>query len=176
MARTSKETSRWSTGFGPVSNGGLTPSAGELVRMTDTVTRMFVFTDRRDWDALRSLFASEVTIDWTSLAGGTPVTLSPADLVSGWRRTLSGFRATHHQIGNVLLEQFDRERAVVSCYGTATHLLASELGGSHWRVAGSYLFQLHLFDDNWRIAAATFTAVWGDGNQQLLELAAENTA
>jgi SnoaL-like domain len=154
---------------------GLDPRIRETLdrqRLAETVTRMFVHTDRREWEALEGLFTETVTIDWTSLSGGEPVTLQAAQLVTGWRDALGGFRATQHLIGNLLIEVLDGERAVVSCYGVATHVLPTELAASHWRVAGAYRFELQRHGDDWRIAAATFTALWGDGNKELLALAA----
>jgi SnoaL-like domain len=138
----------------------------------ETVIRMFVYADRRDWDALGRLFDDRVTIDWTSLNGGEAVRLSADELVNGWRGALGGFKATQHLIGNVLVEESGDERATVSCYGQATHLLPADLGESRWTVGGHYRIELNRQNGVWRIVAATFTATWGEGNKDLLGLAA----
>ena len=138
----------------------------------ETAVRMFVYADRRDWDALARLLDDTVRIDWTSLNGGEPADVPADELVRGWKSVLGGFKATQHLIGNVLVEERGEESATVSCYGQATHLLPSDLGDSRWTVGGHYELRLKRRDDGWLIAAATFTATWGDGNKDLLGLAA----
>jgi SnoaL-like domain len=141
----------------------------------ETVIRMFVYTDRRDWAALRGIFGDTVTIDWTSLNGGDPLTLSGDELVAGWRSALGGFKATQHLVGNVLVEELAEEHAVVTCYGHATHLLPNDLGESRWTVGGHYRVELVRRNGDWRVVAATFTATWGDGNKELLALASRGS-
>jgi SnoaL-like domain len=138
----------------------------------ETVVRLFVYADRRDWDALRGVLDEAVTVDWTSLNGGEPMRLSADELVAGWKEALGGFRATQHLVGNVLVEERGEEHATVTCYGHATHLLPDDLGDSRWIVGGHYELELTRRNGDWRIGAATFTATWGAGNKELLGLAA----
>jgi SnoaL-like domain len=141
----------------------------------ETVIRMFVSADRRDWAALRGVLDDTVRVDWTSLNGGEPSHLSGDELVGAWKRALGGFKATQHLIGNLLVEGSGAERATVSCYGQATHLLPNDLGDSRWTVGGHYTIELSGRNGDWRIDAATFTATWGDGNKDLPRLAATAT-
>ena len=50
----------------------------------ETITRLFWHTDHHEWDAVESVFAERVHLDYTSLQGGAPATLTPAELVGGW--------------------------------------------------------------------------------------------
>jgi hypothetical protein len=43
----------------------------------DTVIRMFVATDERNWPLVESCFTNPVTLDMTSMAGGSPAPMAP---------------------------------------------------------------------------------------------------
>lgn len=62
--------------------------------VAETCTRMAVHADRREWQQLRALFADKVLLDYTSLAGGEPVQLSPQEIVDAWTGTLGGYSGT----------------------------------------------------------------------------------
>ena len=46
----------------------------------DTVVRMFVATDERDWATLETCFTDPFTLDMTSMVGGAPLTMTPKDV------------------------------------------------------------------------------------------------
>jgi len=50
----------------------------------EVVTRLFIETDRRDWAAVKACFAPSVRFDMTSMAGGSPATMSLDEITSGW--------------------------------------------------------------------------------------------
>jgi ketosteroid isomerase-like protein len=127
----------------------------------DTCTRMAWHTDRREWDALARVFADKVTLDYTSLNGGEPVTLAPAQIVEGWRAGLGGYTATHHLLGNHLVS-LDGDSAVCTAAFLATHLKPD---GGRWTLGGTYRFELARADGGWRITAVVMTAVWSDGER-----------
>ena len=61
---------------------------------------MFVATDERDWPTLETCFTDPLTLDMTSMTGGTPVTMTPKDVALA---SADGFRPldhVHHQVGN----------------------------------------------------------------------------
>jgi hypothetical protein len=62
----------------------------ERQKIEDTVVRLFVSTDRRDWSSVKACLADEVTLDMTSLAGGEA---SPAHRGQGRRDLGEGFEA-----------------------------------------------------------------------------------
>ncbi|MFD0688206.1 nuclear transport factor 2 family protein [Actinomadura fibrosa] len=144
-------------------------SASEI---TDTCTRMGWHTDQREWDRLEALFADRVTLDYTSLNGGEPAVLTPREIVGAWSGTLGNLDATQHMITNHLVEA-DGDRAVCTASFQATHKLANAEGPELWTLGGTYRFDLLRTAEGWRISGVVMTAVWADGNQDLLAIAAD---
>ena len=144
----------------------------ERTAIVDVTTRMAWLADRRDWDALvAGVFVDRVQLDYTSLTGGEPATLAPADIVAGWRRGLGGLDATQHLVSNHLVD-IDGDRAVATAQFQATHVLANPSGDRVWTLGGHYRFELARRSDGWRIDALTMTVTWATGNQQIMALAA----
>ncbi|WP_128544421.1 nuclear transport factor 2 family protein [Larkinella soli] len=136
----------------------------------DTVNGVFLYSDSHDWDALQTCFADPFVLDYTSMNGGEPATLTPAGIAEDWRGFLPGFQATHHLIGNHRVRLTEAEAAVF-CYGTATHYLPTETGLPVWTVAGTYDFRLRSENGGWKITRMTFHFKYEDGNRQLPALA-----
>ena len=63
-----------------------------LDRLVETCTRRAWHADGRDRDALRNLFADVVCLDYTSLRGGEPATVSREELVESWAGLLGKLR------------------------------------------------------------------------------------
>ncbi|MFI9000834.1 nuclear transport factor 2 family protein [Streptomyces sp. NPDC053541] len=127
----------------------------------DTCNRMAWYADRRDWDALAGVFADKVTLDYTSLDGGEPVTLTPARIVEGWRAGLGAYAATHHLLGNHLAA-VDGDGAECTATFQATHRKADD---SRWTLGGTYRFTLARTGGGWRITGVVMTTVWSDGER-----------
>src|SRR6478672_4166770 len=85
----------------------------------DTVVRMFVATDERDWPTLESCFTDPFTLDMTSMAGGKPATVTP------------------HQVGN-FRTSVTSSQAIVRCYGVAFHHRAKASGLKTRLFVGTY--------------------------------------
>ncbi|HEX4813057.1 MAG TPA: nuclear transport factor 2 family protein [Nonomuraea sp.] len=130
----------------------------------DTCTRMAWHADQRDWDQLTTVFADKVQLDYTSLNGGEPVTLTPEQVIGAWKEGLGRFDATQHLITNHLVT-IDGDTAVCTAVFQATHRKAATFGASLWTLGGNYRFDLARTDDGWRITGVVMTATWGDGNQ-----------
>jgi hypothetical protein len=138
----------------------------------DAVNDVFVNSDERRWDRVKASFADYVRLDYTSMAGGEPATLTPQQLADAWQALLPGFQYTHHQISNyVVMENADI--ATVFCYGTATHYLPNDSGQNLWTVVGTYDFHLTRQGANWKVDAMTFHFKYQDGNLGLPDLARE---
>ncbi|WP_418960788.1 nuclear transport factor 2 family protein [Streptomyces tritici] len=129
--------------------------------VVDTCTRMAWYADHRDWDALAGVFADKTTLDYTSLDGGEPVTLTPAQIVDGWRAGLGAYAATQHLLGNHLVT-VDGDRAECTASFQATHRKSDD---SLWTLGGTYRFDLARTADGWRITGVVMTAVWSDGER-----------
>ena len=132
----------------------------------DLVTTLFIETDERNWDVVRSCFADSVLFDMTSLVGGEPVTMAPVDIVGAWDAGLASIKAVHHQIGNFRVVVTGDE-ASAFCYGTAYHYRPVRSGDSVRRFVGSYDFHLQREGRAWKIDHFRFNAKFVDGNLTL---------
>ena len=121
----------------------------ERDEIIETVDRLFIATDGKDWPAVEALFAPKVHFDMTSLAGGEPATLSPAQIASGWREGLASVPALQHQSGNHQVT-VSGEQADAFCYATATHF-HPEREKKLTQFYGSYRFHLVRSGGAWRI-------------------------
>ena len=133
----------------------------------DTVTRLFWFTDHHRWDELEGLFADEVELDYTSLQGGEPETLPPADIVDGWKRTLGPLDAHQHLIADQIVSA-EGDGAELTAASQAVH----QFKGETWTLGGDYRFLLTRADGGWRVESMTMTAVWQTGDRELVARAA----
>lgn len=133
------------------------------------VTRLFVYTDQHEWEKLENIFAERVVLDYSSFTGAPAAELTAGQIVQAWRAFLPGFKATHHQTGNYLIES-DENTAKVFCYGTATHYLPNESGKDVWVVVGSYDFELVKTATGWQVAAMKFNFKYQDGNTELPQM------
>jgi hypothetical protein len=111
----------------------------------ETINRLFIATDNRDWAAVQAQLAPEVHFDMTSLAGGSPAMRTPAEIADGWKTGLASIEHVHHQSGNFLVDLSFNE-ATAFCYAVAYH----HLGKAVRQFVGSY--DVHLIKtDRWRI-------------------------
>jgi hypothetical protein len=138
----------------------------EKDRVIETVNRLFISTDNRDWSGVKALFASRVLFDMTSLAGGLPANITPQEIVDGWDRGLKALKAIHHQAGNFLVEVRGSE-ATVFCYGVAWHYLPNKTSRNTRTFVGSYDVHLVQQDGEWRIDRFKFNLKFIDGNPDL---------
>lgn len=139
-------------------------------QITETVNKLFISVDNRDWENVKLIFSDTVLLDYTSMAGGQPAILTSSQIIDSWKGILPGFDKTHHQLGNYLIET-DSDLAKVFCYGTATHYLANESKNNIWTVVGSYDLELKDVNNTWRITKMKFNLKYIDGNNDLPKLA-----
>lgn len=135
------------------------------------VKRLFIATDARDWESLKTIFADEVELDYSSMNGQPAACIKAEDILAGWQTILPGFTHTHHQIGNMISTSRGDE-ASVFCYGTATHYLENEQD-SIWTVVGSYDFDLKEITGRWVVTKMKFNFKYQEGNTNLPQLAIE---
>ena len=138
----------------------------EKEKVKETVNRLFISTDNRDWSEVSSLFASEVLFDMTSMVGGDPVTLTPQEIVTSWEKGLKPLKAIHHQAGNYIVS-INQNEAEVFCYGIASHYLPNKSNQNTRTFVGSYDFHLVKNDQRWQIDKFKFNLKYIDGNLKL---------
>lgn len=141
----------------------------EIIR---SVTDIAAGADRHDWQRVRAAFADEVTVDYTSLWGGEPSTLSADALISAWSGFLPGFDTTHHMLSNHTVTNLLDTTASAEADFTATHRINDDL----WVLGGRYHYSLEKTEARWAVSAITMTALWETGDRGLVALAGERAA
>jgi hypothetical protein len=134
--------------------------------IVETITRLFVGTDERDWETVRACFTPRVLFDMSSMTGSTAAELDAEEIVDGWDRGLRHLKAIHHQAGNFRVT-VNGGRADAFCYATASHYLPNATGRNTRLFVGSYDFQLEKDGVAWRIRLFRFNLKYMDGNLQL---------
>lgn len=139
-------------------------------RIVETVNKLFISVDNRDWETVKAIFNDTVLLDYTSMTGVHPAELTSADIIRSWKSILPGFDKTHHQLGNYIIET-DAFFAKVFCYGIATHYLSNKSKNNVWTVVGSYDLELQIVNKAWRITQMKFNLKYIDGNGELPKMA-----
>jgi hypothetical protein len=133
----------------------------------DTVVRLFVATDERDWPALEACFTTPFTLDMTSMVGGSPTQLTPREVATAWATAFKPLDHVHHQIGN-LQTTVEESAARARCYGVALHHRAAVSQGPKTRMfVGTYEIALRRDDTRWRVTELKFLLKFIDGNPNL---------
>lgn len=130
------------------------------------IHRLFISTDRRDWPGVRACLADSVRFDMTSLAGGSPADLSPAQITDAWEVGLAPIEHVHHQTGNLEISVRGTS-ATAFCYGIVLHYRTTRSGDNVRRFVGSYDFGLERTPRGWVISSFRFNAKFVDGNREL---------
>ncbi len=143
----------------------------DRVEIGETVGRFAQSADSRDWETLASLLAEEVYRDYGSLTGQEPDRKGARDLVEEWAATLGNLDATQHFVGPPTVT-IDGDRATATAYFQAQHRLHNVTGGEKWTLGGRYDFAFERAGEGWKISGLTMIAMWGEGNQNIMALAA----
>lgn len=131
----------------------------------DVITRMLHAIDRLDWATIRDCFTDPVRTDYTSLWGGQAETQPVDDLIAQWTEFVSGFGATQHLTGPLLVTG-DRAE---------THVTAH-----HWRPDTGQAWVVHGHYTAWladgRIAGLTLHVFHASGDPDLPSIPAQRVA
>lgn len=134
----------------------------EQQQIIQTVTNLFAGADERKWNKVENTMADNVLLDYTSMAGGSPSTLSPKQITSAWAALLPGFDKTHHQVSDFTVT-VNGHLATVHYTGRAEHYLNSDV----WTVEGTYETELESKNGNWYITRHKFNLSKQTGNTSL---------
>ncbi|MEM7273956.1 MAG: nuclear transport factor 2 family protein [Actinomycetota bacterium] len=129
----------------------------------NAITRLFWHADHHQWTDLRTVFADEVLLDYTSLQGGEPATVPADEVISGWRTAFEAIDAHQHLVANHLVD-IDGDAAVVTAAFQATH----QWRGETWTLGGDYRFEVTRSEGSWLITAMTMVAGWQTGPADLM--------
>lgn len=135
----------------------------------DTVNKLFLYTDARNWNGLlEEVLAENVLFDMSSLGAGDPATLKAIQITTAWEQGLKPLEAIHHQTGNFELT-LSKGEADVFCYGMATHYKKHPSGNNTRMFVGSYNLHLVQQPEGWRIDQFRFNCKFVDGNLKLTD-------
>lgn len=136
----------------------------QAARVIATVQSIPLAVDLAAYDLAERAFAPSVVIDYTSLWGGEPQTMTPAALMAAWRGIVPGFDATWHELGPVQAE-IAGERATARAAVDGRHWIGERL----WRPIGEYLWELERRDGRWQVTRMTFRMTQEIGERSLAE-------
>ena len=129
-------------------------------------------TDAKDWDLCRGYFTDEIFADFTSLAGGEPVSMPADGLVNAWKTNLYAEKLSHHMRTNHRIST-DGDRAEVFSKGYALNILRRDTGSDLWEVWGDYIHTLERTPDGWRCSGMTFIVTHARGNEMVRQFVPE---
>lgn len=135
-------------------------------QIIQTVKNLFSGTDEQNWNKVINTMAENVLLDYTSMAGGSPASLTPKQIVAAWAGLLPGFDKTHHQLSNFKLTT-EGNHAKVHYVGKADHYLNNVC----WTVEGSYDTVLEKQSGTWKITKQRFNLSNQTGDTSLPEKA-----
>lgn len=138
----------------------------DRTRVIETINQLFIGTDNRDWNLVKSCFAPSVLFDMSSMGAGPPKHTTPAEIVRTWEAGLKPLKAIHHQTGNHIVRVLG-DRAEAFCYGIATHYLPNKTNANTRTFVGSYYFELVKDAERWVIEKFQFNVKYIDGNLKL---------
>lgn len=149
------------------------PEAGDpdTARVITIVSSIPLAVDRAAYDLAEAAFAPEIVVDYTSLWGGEPATMTPAALMDAWRGIVPGFDATWHELGPVTVE-IEGDRATATAFVDGRHWIGNRL----WRPVGDYHWDLVRIDGEWRVTRMEFAMTEEIGDRALAAEATERAA
>lgn len=145
-------------------------SVEDKLAATETVYRYATGIDTRDWALYRSIFADEVTLDFTSYRPGPVRTISADDWVAGLIPLFTGLAATQHSMTNPLTV-VTGDSADVTMYMQAHHVFDADDPDSYYTIGGYYEDRLVRRDGRWQITAVTLNVTWRLGDYDIMEAA-----
>lgn len=150
----------------------LAPSGDiETARVITTVSSIPLAIDLAAYSLAERAFAPQIVIDYTSLWGGQPATMTPAELMTAWRAIVPGFDATWHQLPEVQAD-VTGEEATARAFVDGRHWIGELL----WRPVGEYHWRLQKQDGHWKVTHMTFLMTEEIGDRGLAQQAMERAA
>ena len=133
----------------------------------DTINTLFVGVDGKAWPQVRGVLADQVRIDFTSLNGGQPATVTGDQLVGAWTGGLHREKTSLHMTSNYRIT-VDGDRAEAFMHGYAWNRLVGgsvpAQGSPVWETWGNYVMAFQRTGGTWRITSLTYNSTRVDGN------------
>jgi SnoaL-like domain len=142
--------------------------APEASKVISVVTSIPLAVDLAAYDLAEKAFAEKVVIDYTSLWGGTPNTMTPSELMTAWRGIVPGFDATWHELSRVTA-QVNGNKATAGAFVDGRHWLGDKL----WRPVGNYEWDLEKQGGQWKVTRMAFKMTQEIGDRAVAGMAME---
>lgn len=148
----------------PTSATAMNTTTQDRAEIIDTVNRIGILSDRRDWTAVQKCFTKQVKFDYTSLNGGEPTTLAAATQVQQWADFFSKtFKNTQHLVGShAVTLNGNTATCIAHCQAHHTYLNSSKTA---WLLAGTYDYELVKSSNGWKVQTMKMTALWETGDR-----------
>lgn len=149
------------------------PSAGsaDTARIITLVASIPMAVDLADYDLAKAAFAPDVLVDDSSLWGGAPNTMTPAELMTGWRGIVPGVDATWHELSPATVT-LEGTTATATALVDGRHWIGDEI----WRPVGDYHWDPAQIDGDWRVTRMEFDMTHEIGDRSLATKAMERVA
>ena len=147
----------------------------------DTVTKLYLLTDFKEWDLLASEVPAStgITLDYSKLFGSPPAQHSPQELVSQWKTLISKMTTTQHIVTGLLIDLPQPGQANTPTKATVIANVYVNLfregmeGGSHTSNGGRADIKLVREEGRegnpWRVENfAAMEGFWSTGNMNVL--------
>jgi SnoaL-like domain len=146
-------------------------------KLTELIYTYALGIDTRDWPLYRSIFADEVTTDFTSYSGGRAATVSADAWLARVKPVFTGLAATQHTMTNPIV-RVDGNRASCTMYMQAFHALepatvVPTTDENSFTLGGYYTDTFILTDGRWLVNGVTLTVLWRRGNESIMATAAQ---
>ena len=143
----------------------------DIARVVSVVSSIPLAVDLARYDLAEAAFAPRIVIDYTSLWGGQPATMTPAELMTAWRGIVPGFDATFHELSNVTAT-VTGDRATATAFVDGRHWIGERL----WRPVGDYHWTLERIGGQWRVTSMTFAMTREIGDRDVAAEASRRAA
>ena len=153
-------------------------SADDKLAVAETIYRYAVGIDTRDFTLYRSIFADEVSIDFTSYSGGQATTMTGDQWLGGVMPLFSGLAATQHSMTNPMVS-VDGDDATCRMYMQAHHVYDPTDRASWFTIGGYYddtLVRSPHGPAGWLITGVTLTVLWRAGDPAIMDAARRRNA
>jgi hypothetical protein len=140
----------------------------QTAKVISVVSSIPLAVDLAAYDLAEKAFAPNIVVDYTSLWGGQPNTMTPAELMTSWRGIVPGFSGTWHELSNVKA-QVQGNKATATAFVDGRHWLDGKL----WRPVGNYQWALEKLDGQWKVTHMTFAMTKEIGDRAVATQAME---
>lgn len=132
------------------------------------VESVATFADRGEFEALETLYADEVLVDYSSLSGAPADLKSPTGLMTEWASVLPGFDRTRHDLSDIAVDVVGDTASA-----TANVVAGHWINGDYWEVTGRYTYAMEANDGVWHITQMTFSLEGETGSRDVFGPAIE---